>query len=438
MTPLLILALLAEPTAAAAPRTLSLDEALRLAAEQQPSIRAARAQKRALGARTEQTRAAYFPRLDGQAQYQRATANFLLSPSFAASPLAKSLMVNNKLSPADTFNYYTFGLTAQALLYDFGKTAGAVDVARAAEGAQAAEISTSEENALSAVRQAYFATLAAAELVGVAEKATANQERHVEQVRQFVAAGTRPKIDLTSAELNLENQRLSLVRARNQRDLGRVQLAQAIGLADDDFTLVAPPAMPLAEEVAPLDTLVEETLRRRPEGARLDAQLVSLRAGRRQAESAYYPALLAQGNFSGAKVEDIDFGFNWFVGLGVQWNFYAGGVTRAQLDESDAQAEALGEQRALLKQGIRADLKRERLSIAEAKERITVADRAVSTAAERLRLAEGRYQAGAGTILELDDAQIGAVNAEAQRVAALYDLQSARARLLRALGRNKP
>ncbi len=436
---LVLLVLLADPGAAdMARRTLTLDEALRLATDQQPALRAARAQRRALGARTEQVRAAYYPRLDGQAQYQRATANFLLSPSFAASPLAKNLIVNNKLSPADTFNYYTLGLSAQAILYDFGKTGGAVEVARAAEGAFGAEVGTSEDNVLSQVRQAYFATLAAEELVTVAEQATANQERHTEQVRQFVSAGTRPKIDLTSAELNLENQRLALVRARNQRDLGRVQLAQAIGLADEGFTLVAPPDAPLGEEVAPLDPLVEETLRRRPEGARLDAQLVSLNALRRQARSAYYPALLAQANFSGAKVEDIDFGFNWLVGLGFQWSFYAGGVTRAQLDESDAQAEALTEQRSLLKQTLRAELKRERLSIGEAKERITVALRAVATAAERLRLAEGRYQAGAGTILELDDAQIGAVRAAAERVTASYDLQTARARLLRALGRTRP
>lgn len=433
MTALVLLALLADP--AASRRSLPLDEALRLALEQQPALRASRAQKHALGARVEQARAAYFPRLDAQAQVQRATANFLRSPSIAA--LARN-PVSNKLSPADTFNYYTFGLTAQATLYDFGKTGGAVEVARAAESAQAADLASSEDAALFQVRQAYFATLAADELVSVAERATTNQARHAEQVRAFVSAGTRPRIDLTSAELNRENQRLALVRARNQRDLARVQLAQAIGLADDDFTLLAPPADPLAEETAPLEGLVSDTLRRRPEGARLDAQLVSLRAQRRQAQSAYYPALLAQSSFSGAKVEDIDFGFNWFVGIGLQWSLYAGGVTRAQLEESDAQAEALTAQRAVLEQSIRADLRRERLSIGEAKERIAVADRAVALAAERLRLAEGRYQAGAGTILELDDAQIGAFHAEAERVAATYDLQTARARLLRALGRTRP
>jgi outer membrane protein len=56
-------------------------------------------------------------------------------------------------------------------------------------------------------------------------------------------------------------------------------------------------------------------------------------------------------------------------------------------------------------------------------------------ARERLRLAEGRYQAGAGSLLELSDAQVALTAAAAQQVRAEYELAAARAALLRALGR---
>ena len=56
-------------------------------------------------------------------------------------------------------------------------------------------------------------------------------------------------------------------------------------------------------------------------------------------------------------------------------------------------------------------------------------------AREQLRLAEGRYRAGAGSIIELGDAQVTLSNAAAQRVQAEYNLAAARAALLRALGR---
>jgi hypothetical protein len=50
------------------------------------------------------------------------------------------------------------------------------------------------------------------------------------------------------------------------------------------------------------------------------------------------------------------------------------------------------------------------------------------------RLAEGRYVAGAGSIIELADAQLSATRAAAQKVGAEYDLSNARAQWPR-LGR---
>ncbi|HET6438852.1 MAG TPA: TolC family protein, partial [Anaeromyxobacter sp.] len=61
---------------------------------------------------------------------------------------------------------------------------------------------------------------------------------------------------------------------------------------------------------------------------------------------------------------------------------------------------------------------------------------AETNAREQLRLAEGRYQAGAGSIIELGDAQIAASTAAAQRVQAEYNLAAARASLVRSLGRS--
>ncbi len=53
----------------------------------------------------------------------------------------------------------------------------------------------------------------------------------------------------------------------------------------------------------------------------------------------------------------------------------------------------------------------------------------------RLRLAEGRYQAGVGSIIELQDAQVALTSAQGQAVQAGFNLSVARAKLLNALGR---
>jgi len=74
-------------------------------------------------------------------------------------------------------------------------------------------------------------------------------------------------------------------------------------------------------------------------------------------------------------------------------------------------------------------------SVRAAQEALIAADEALTAARERLRLADGRYASGVGSIIELADAELGAANTGAQRVAAEYALATARAALVLALGR---
>ena len=70
-----------------------------------------------------------------------------------------------------------------------------------------------------------------------------------------------------------------------------------------------------------------------------------------------------------------------------------------------------------------------------AKELLSATGDALTNARERLRLAEGRYQAGTGSIIELGDAQVALSTAASQQVRAQYTLASARAQLQKALAR---
>jgi outer membrane protein len=75
-----------------------------------------------------------------------------------------------------------------------------------------------------------------------------------------------------------------------------------------------------------------------------------------------------------------------------------------------------------------------RLSVRATKAAIEAAHEAAANARIRLTLAEGRYQAGVGNIIELGDAQLALTTAAAQEVQAVFNLATARAKLLQALG----
>jgi outer membrane protein len=127
--------------------------------------------------------------------------------------------------------------------------------------------------------------------------------------------------------------------------------------------------------------------------------------------------------------------WNWNAGATLTWNLFQGGLTSAQVREAEASTVGLEAQLASLQQQARFELEQARLAVRAAKAALGAAAEALVNARERLRLAEGRYQIGAGSIIELGDAQVALTSAAAQKVQADYTLASARAQLLAALAR---
>jgi outer membrane protein len=126
---------------------------------------------------------------------------------------------------------------------------------------------------------------------------------------------------------------------------------------------------------------------------------------------------------------------SWAIGAQLLWPIFQGGITKgvvhtaeANLSYADAALEAERLQ-------VRFDVLQAVLTLRATKVAIDASREALVNAREQLRLAEGRYQSGVGSIIELGDAQIAATNAAAQVVQADFNLATARAQLLTALGR---
>ena len=73
-------------------------------------------------------------------------------------------------------------------------------------------------------------------------------------------------------------------------------------------------------------------------------------------------------------------------------------------------------------------------NVGSAQERIKASRAAEQAAKENLDLANGRYQVGVGSIIEVTDAQENYVRAEVDYVNSLYNYKIAEAQLLRAVG----
>src|SRR5262249_45689166 len=123
----------------------------------------------------------------------------------------------------------------------------------------------------------------------------------------------------------------------------------------------------------------------------------------------------------------------------LQLTYPAAGVNplliAGQVHEARANRELLLEQERALRNTVRLEATNARAQVIAARQALIAARKLLEAARQRRDLAEGRYQAGVGAILELSDAELGFENARLQEVRAVLDLQQARARLERAAGR---
>jgi outer membrane protein len=396
-------------------RVLTLDEALRTARANHPQLQAARAQSDASSARVSEAKAALLPQVGATGSY-----------SYVAGRSAPG-------SAAGTF--YRFGLNANELLYDFGQTTGKWNAAKATlQSTQAQEQNAAVQLAFN-LRAAYYTAAAAKALLKVADENLHNQDAHLRQIQGFVEAGTRPEIDLAQARTDRANAQVQLINAQVTYDTDKALLNQAMGVEKDtDWDVTEDSSQGIADEDGAIDVLLGSALKARPDLASLARQIDAQELTTRSIRGAYSPALSASAGVSelGPGLAELDWGAT--AGLSLSWQIFGGGITDAQVRGARASTAALRAQYALQRQQVRADVEQARLSVRATKAAIEAAHEAAANARIRLALAEGRYQAGVGNIIELGDSQLALTTAAAQEVQAVFNLASARAKLLQALG----
>jgi outer membrane protein len=413
----LTLLLAAAPAAlAAAPGAdgpLTLAQAEALALQNQPQLQAARAQTRAARARAAQGNAALLP---------GATLSGGLSRGDGPAPQV----------PATT---WSLGLSASQTLFDAGAWYAASS-GRAAAAAQAESERATRLGVLLAVRTGWYQAAAARDLVEVAKETLANREAHLAQVKAFVEVGTRPEIDLAQARADRASGVVQLIGAENDFATAHAQLNQAMGVAaSTDYALGAAAPAPLAGEEGTIEALLAEALASRPDAAARVQQREAQQASLRSAQATWLPTVDAGARVSEAGPAVDLTQRTWSAGLTLTWPLLEGGRGAARVSEAQANLDALDADDEAFRQDVRLELEQARLAVRSARASLEASGEVVVNARERLRLAEARYQAGLGSGLELNDAQVAVTNAAAQEVKARFTLASARAQLAKALGR---
>lgn len=397
-------------------KALTLEEAIAIALERQPTILARLGELEAAQARVVQALSPLLPQLT-------LTYNQRRNQGFQAATGREFLITN-----------YLAQQTATLKIFDFGKTSAATEAARFNAQATKEEVERTRDLIVLAVKEGYFTFLLSQRLVKVNQQALERAELNLRSARGFFQVGTRPKSDVTRAEVDVANARVNLIRANNAVHLARVSLNTAMGLSPDRPTQVEDV---LTYEAVPLDPadLAKEALKNRPELRQATARIQSAEATARQAFRQFFPDLNTNASVGYTANEFPPSGHIWELGFTLSWTWFDGLSNVGKLREARANLDAARANAASVELTVRQEVEQATLALVEAQERIQAAAKAVESAQENFRLAQGRFDAGVGTIIELTDAQLALTQAQSTEIEALADSRIARARLERALGR---
>jgi outer membrane protein len=413
---------------------LTLDDALQMALDNNPTIVASRerigAQKAVLG----QQMGAYYPTIVMSNFYRTGT----------------EVNTTSSISTNGAFDTYSSVASLNMTIYNFGKREGTVQAARETLDATGFNYDTTVSNVILSVKQAYYAYLGFKAIVKVNEDTVKDRQATVNQTQGFFDVGTRARIDVVRAEANLYSAQADLITARNAMQVGWVVLKNAIGVRNlPERPLVDESATPNISPLYTLDQAREIAYASRPELKSFAAQKRAQDQTIATARRGHLPDIIFDSNYRNAnvgnttlrlgdrtvKLDAFPLQAGWQVQLSLNIPIFDGFRTTNRVEESLRTYYVITAQEEQQRQQVALDVEQSYLNLLGVSERLKANEAAARAGKENLDLANGRYSVGVGSIIEVTDAETLYTTSQTTYVRTLYDYKIAEAQLQRAIGR---
>ena len=408
-----------------APVSLTLKDAEALALKNHPQVQAAQHAVAAQDQRIVQSRAAYYPGVTGVATGSQGNIGARIGAGY--------------LSDSRLFNRFGDGVEISQLITDSGRTANLVAQSRLLRNAADQTFQATRFDVLMAVNQAYFDVLRAQGTVKVAQETVAARQSLVDQVTALANNKLRSELDVSFADVSRSEAQLLLIRAQAQVQGAFAELARALGSQQTATYRLGEEPLPPSPAQNPED-LVAQALKDRPELASLrfsrDAAYRLEQAERDlrrptvsfMAVAGYMPYIdqitlphVIPNEYEGAAVN-------------VSVPIFNGHLFSARREEAHERALESDQHVRDLEDSIARDVRAAWALSLTAYQQLDVTAQLLREATLGMSLAQGRYNLGLASIVELTQAQLNVTSAEIENLAAKYGYQAQYAELQYAIG----
>ncbi|HET6974163.1 MAG TPA: TolC family protein [Pyrinomonadaceae bacterium] len=407
---------------------LSLDEALRLAIAQASTFQTALLNERVAAEDLRQARAAFLPKVSAPLSYIYSSPALGLPPG---EPRGPSFVTSDGIGVYD-------GLVNVSGDFDIaGRLRATLAKNRALLAAAHAGADVARRELAQAVIEAYYSLALAGAQRRAAETNLAAAEEFEHITSLLLSGGEVAAVDLTRAQLQTLTRRDELEKARGNEAVAAGSLRVLVGydfsrpINTTDLALALPSNSGLGQFKA-------DDVARRPEFTQLEQQLRAAQQEIKIARADRLPSLSysINGGFDTDSLKGPRLKEHSGVSAAISFSIpiFDWGASRSRERQAQLRVDIAENERTMALRGFTQQFYAARAQVDNAAVRINLAREGVTKAQDNLTASIARYRAGEAQIVEVTDAQTTLVEQRTALYQAIFDYQTALARLRQATG----
>ncbi|HWB96155.1 MAG TPA: TolC family protein [Bryobacteraceae bacterium] len=400
-----------------------MEDAVRLALQKNPSIRARMEGSQAAQARVAATRSGFLPKVNYSESFTRSN-----NPVFVFSSLLTQHLFTEgnfqvgPLNRPDFLNNFQSQVTVDQVVYDGGATRQTVRSAELMRDMSGEEDRHTRMEVIAGAARAYYGVVLSAESLRTANEAMRSAEADLARAAAVRQAGMSTDADVLSIRVHLAGVKEQEIRRAADLEVARAALNEALGLPLDVTHSLTTALTPAAAPVRTLAEFEKQAIESRPESRGVDLAARLARTREQAARSALLPQVSVRGAFEADRQRFVTRGgANWTAAVDLRWNLWNGFGDKARIAEAGHTARQAEAEKERAGSGIRLEVRRAWADLGAARERIAVARAAVEQAQESLRITQNRYSAGLSDVTDLLRTETALLESKTRLLAAIHD-----------------
>jgi outer membrane protein len=343
-------------------------------------------------------------------------------------------------TPAFSQGRFSLGIGVNQLLYDGGRWWNQIALAGHQEEAAKGQLAEQQLSSEFEGQRRFFVLLQAQLSLQVLVETKQRSEEQVDRAKTLFEAARGTRGQVLDAQTNVQSDAISIARQKQRIREARIALFQWLGKADEEVEAVAP-SVNLTQKYA-ADSLLAQAKEHRPLFHSFYAQQKGAETQIELSKANFFPrvSLNAQYFRNSPSADPFFTDFTkqnaFSVGANLSWDLFNGFADEAQVNKSKVEQNSLAAQAKQALVDLQAEVTRT-LSLLESEQEILVLSEAsVQLAKEQVAFETERFKAGAGSNIEVRNAQLKLSQAELQKLQSQAQVLIAVASLERATGKN--